>query len=80
MSDARPIVTDAPARRWHWSPDVTTLLPAYFGMVMATGIVSLAMGFDFISAMPVVFAVVALIAWAVTVVAYLSNLLRGRRG
>lgn len=42
MSDARPIVTEAPARRWHWSPDVTTLLPAYFGMVMATGIVSLA--------------------------------------
>ncbi len=57
--------------------------PLYWGAVFPLGMYAVgthrmaqAMGFEFISALPVVFAVVAMIAWAVTFIAYLAGLLR----
>jgi len=60
--------------------------PLYWGAVFPLGMYAVgthrmaqAMEFHFISALPVIFAGVALVAWAVTFLAYLSNLLRGRK-
>ncbi|WP_289069535.1 tellurite resistance/C4-dicarboxylate transporter family protein [uncultured Aliiroseovarius sp.] len=57
--------------------------PLYWGAVFPLGMYAVsthrmaeAMGFEFIAALPVVFAVVAVIAWTVTFYAYLSGLIR----
>lgn len=61
--------------------------PLYWGAVFPLGMYAVsthrmvqAMELHFISALPVFFAGVALVVWAVTFLAYLSQLLRGRQG
>ncbi len=71
MQGARPPIANPSIGKRFWHLDVRTLSPAYFGMVMATGIVSLAadqIGFRRIAWLLFGIAIIAyLVLWALTV-------------